>query len=90
MTDSHTPRSATGADRAGDLGAVDHERGDQRAGAHGEADAQGADAEHGEDGHTPDTLGPIDWTAWGVGAAGVAIGLLIAAGFALSTGYLGG
>jgi len=74
MTHSHAPRSATEPHRAGDHASGDH----------------GQDAEHDDHGHTPETLGPIDWTAWGVGAAGVAIGLLIAAGFALSTGYLGG
>jgi len=79
MSDSHGTRSATEPDRAGD-----HGPGDRGPGAPGE------DAQHDDHGHPPETLGPIDWTAWGVGAAGVAIGLLIAAGFALSTGYLGG
>lgn len=34
-------------------------------------------------------LGPIDWTAWGIGIVGVAAGLATAVCFALSTGLLG-
>jgi len=56
---------------------------------HGAGD-RGDDAEHDDRGHAEEALGPIDWTAWGIGALGVAIGVLIAAGFALSAGYLGG
>ncbi len=52
------------------------------ASAHGAA-AHGADpqaAAHGEDahGHHETPLGPVDWSAWGAGAAGVALGLVVA------------
>lgn len=56
---------------------------------HGAGDHR-EDAEHDDHGHAEEPLGPIDWVAWGTGIAGVAIGVLIAAGFALSTGYLAG
>lgn len=55
---------------------------------HGAGD-HGEDAEHDDHGHAEEPLGPIDWVAWGTGALGVGIGVLIAAGFALSAGYLG-
>lgn len=49
----------------------------------------GAD-DHGHDhGHAEDALGPVDVMAWGVGILGVAIGLVTAFSFALSTGLLG-
>ena len=51
-------------------------------GAHGGAD----DASAGSHGHGGEVLGPIDWSAWGAGAAGVAVGLVIALCFVLATG----
>ena len=52
--------------------------------AHGTAH----DAAHGHDehGHAADTLGPINWTMWGVGALGVLVALVIVAGFVMATG----
>lgn len=47
-------------------------------------DPHAADDHHDEMG-----LGPIDWTAWAVGALGVGVGLATAVCFALSTGLLG-
>ncbi|HEY6056517.1 MAG TPA: hypothetical protein VIV06_00720 [Candidatus Limnocylindrales bacterium] len=39
-------------------------------------------------GHEEAVLGPIDLESWAVGVLGVAIGLVIAACFALGSGYL--
>jgi hypothetical protein len=50
----------------------------------------GADTEHDDHGHAGEALGPIDWPQWAAGILGVAIGIVIAAGFALSTGAVGG
>jgi hypothetical protein len=36
-------------------------------------------------GHADETLGPVDWTAWTIGAAGVAIGCLMWLCFVLAT-----
>jgi ABC-type Zn2+ transport system substrate-binding protein/surface adhesin len=54
------------------------------------ADAHHADAHdggHDEHGHDADTLGPIDWTMWGVGVLGVIAALIVAAGFVAATGF---
>ncbi|MBI3747892.1 MAG: hypothetical protein HY262_03450 [Chloroflexi bacterium] len=52
---------------------------------------EGAVAHHLPDdhAHTDEALGPIDTAVWLAGAAGVAVGLVIAAAFALSTGAIG-
>ena len=50
--------------------------------------------EHDVDAHDPDghghgsTLGPIDWRAYGAGVIGAALGLVVAAVLAVSTGYI--
>ena len=46
----------------------------------------GAD-DHGGHGHGS-TLGPIDWRAYGAGAIGAALGLVVAAVLAVSAGYI--
>ncbi len=58
-------------------------------------DAHHTDAHDGAVGHdAPDhheePLGPIDWRAWGAGVLGVVLGLVVAVGFARTTGLLGG
>ena len=55
---------------------------------HGAGD-HGIDTEHDDHGHADDALGPIDWAQWAVGILGVVIGIVIAVGFALSTGAVG-
>ena len=65
-------------DAPGHAGAADHQTTDDHGGDHG----------HDDHAHAEDGLGPIDVAAWGAGVAGVAIGLVIAACFALSTGAL--
>lgn len=56
--------------------------------SHGQS---GTSATHGDEagGHDVEQLGPIDWTAWGLGALGVVVGLAIALCFVLATGRLG-
>lgn len=56
---------------------------------HGAGD-HGDDGGHDDHAHAAEALGPIDWAAWTVGVVGVAIGVVIALGFAVSTGAIGG
>ena len=51
---------------------------------HADAHATG----HDEHGHAADTLGPIDWTMWGVGLVGVISALIVVAGFVVATGFV--
>ena len=52
------------------------------------ADEHHVDA-HDSDGHGHgSTLGPIDWRAYGAGVIGAALGLVVAAILAVSTGYI--
>jgi len=45
-----------------------------------------ADEDHADQGHADeDLLGPVDYTAWGAGALGVAIGLVMWLCFVLAT-----
>jgi hypothetical protein len=52
--------------------------------------ADAHDGGHDEHGHGGDTLGPIDWTMWGVGVVGVVAGLIVTAGFVVATGFVFG
>jgi ABC-type Zn2+ transport system substrate-binding protein/surface adhesin len=63
-------------DAPGHPGAVDH----HETGDHGD------DHGHDDHGHDEEALGPIDLAAWGAGALGVVLGLVIAACFAIATG----
>ena len=54
-------------------------------GTHVAADGGHDDNEHG---HAVDTLGPIDWTMWGVGVMGVISALIVVAGFVAATGFV--
>ena len=60
----------------------DHETSHTAAAGH--ADAHGGHDEHG---HAADTLGPINWTMWGVGVLGVIAGIIVVAGFMISTKF---
>jgi hypothetical protein len=67
-------------DAPGHEGAVAHHLPDDHGGDHG----------HDDHAHGPDApLGPIDVAAWMAGAAGIVIGIAIAAAFALATGAIG-
>ena len=49
--------------------------------------AHGADEGHGDaHEHEEERLGPIDWTAWGASALGIAAGLAVAVLFAIAAG----
>ena len=53
---------------------------------HGAADhAMDPGHEHDDHGHMDVPLGPIDWPAWGAGAFGVALGLIMWSCFAFAT-----
>lgn len=41
-----------------------------------------------DDDHGREALGPIDVAAWGLGAAGVLLGLVVVAGFVLAAGWV--
>jgi hypothetical protein len=56
-------------------------------GPHG-ADDHGDDHGHDDHGHASEPLGPINLAAWGLSALGIALGLVVAVGFAISTGRL--
>ena len=64
---------------------MDHQTTDDA--AHGGAHAveQATTTEHG---HESEALGPIDWTAWGAGAVGVLLGLVVAGCLVLTTSVL--
>lgn len=50
------------------------------------ADAHGTDLGHDDHAHGDgEALGPVDLTAWGAGALGVLLGLIVAFGFVLAT-----
>ena len=79
-----SPHDAHDSDAPGHAGAVanaaDHATSD-----HGDA--------HGHDDHAHgagEGLGPIDTMAWGAGALGVLLGLVVAACFVLATGTISG
>ena len=54
--------------------------------AHGDNDHDHAH----DDANAGDALGPIDVFAWGAGALGVALGLVVAACFVLATATISG
>ncbi len=66
-----------------ELGPAEHGTGPDAEGSHSAGDAPA----HGAAGHGPESgdLGPVDFGAWAAGVMGVAVGLLIAACFALAT-----
>jgi hypothetical protein len=55
-------------------------------GAEHSADSHDAHDAHG--GHGGVALGPIDWRAYGAGVLGAALGLVVAAVLAVTTGYV--
>jgi hypothetical protein len=68
---------------------ADDAPGHQGAVGHHLPDDHGEDHGHDDHAHADEALGPIDAAAWAAGAAGVIVGLVIAAAFALSTGAIG-
>ncbi len=57
--------------------------------AHATHNANDHDTGHADGDHGEEALGPIDLAAWGAGALGVAIGLLMAFCFAIAVGVVG-
>ncbi|MEX1171196.1 MAG: hypothetical protein WEG56_01165 [Chloroflexota bacterium] len=60
---------------------------------HGATTDHGTGTDHGtatDHGHGSDALGPIDVWAWGAGALGILLGLIVALSFALATAPVGG
>lgn len=55
------------------------------AGLHHDVTDHGDDGEHDDHAHGEEPLGPIDLYAWGAGAVGIVIGIVMALGFAIST-----
>lgn len=53
--------------------------------AHHETTDHGDDHGHDDHAHVEDTLGPIDLAAWGAGALGLGIAIVMAACFVLVT-----
>lgn len=63
---------------------------DSKIGPHGSPDDHGED--HGHDDHAHgdgEPLGPLNMAAWGAGALGIVLGLVVALAFAASAGWLG-
>lgn len=58
------------------------------AGLHHATDDHGDDHGHDDHAHPEAPLGPIDAAAWGAGALGIVVGVVIAACFAVATGAL--
>jgi hypothetical protein len=83
MSDAHG--AGTGTDHpASEHVPAAHGSGDGHADPAGHADPD-AHGNHGD--HAGDTLGPIDWRMWLVGALGVAIALVIVAAFVIAAGW---
>ena len=67
----------------------DRHASDAMAGPHGSMDDHGET--HGHDDHAHGgamAAGPIDTAAWGAGALGILVGLVVAVALALSSGFL--
>jgi hypothetical protein len=63
---------------------------DGMVGPHGSAEDHGDGHGHDDHAHAAAALGPIDLRAWGYGALGVVLGLVVAVVLASSAGLLGG
>jgi ABC-type Zn2+ transport system substrate-binding protein/surface adhesin len=92
MSDAIEPTAAgatAGVTRAlaqGGGGATAHRADEALDGPHGAGD-HGEDHGHDDHGHSEAPLGPFDWGMWLTGAAGIALGLVVAWVMALSTGF---
>ena len=62
---------------------------DAMAGPHGAGD-HGEDHGHDDHGHAEgEALGAVNLAAWGAGALGIALGLVVAGAMALAAGWIG-
>lgn len=57
------------------------------AGAHGSTADHGDGHGHDDHAHAGEALGPIDWTMWAIGVAGVLVALIVTAGLVVATGF---
>lgn len=73
-------------DAPGHPGAVAHHATDDHGDEHGHGDHSPDERAHG----AGEALGPIDVFAWGAGALGVVLGLVVAVCFILATGPITG
>ena len=73
----------------GEHGHVPDTHGDSAvvAGPHGATEDHGVGHGHDDHGYAPGALGPIDWRMWIVGAAGLVVGVIVAAGFVVATNF---
>ena len=60
---------------------VDPHAGESMVGPHGDSMDHGDTHGHDDHAHGDEALGPIDTTAWGMGLAGILLGLVIALAF---------
>jgi hypothetical protein len=76
-------------DQTHDAKPMPHEH-DGMTGPHGSMDDHGETHGHDDHAHGSDamTLGPIDTAAWGAGAGGILLGLVVALALALSSGFI--
>ncbi|MFZ5854797.1 MAG: hypothetical protein ACOYXS_09920 [Chloroflexota bacterium] len=81
MTDDHATSGHEPIDAAGQAHPADEH------GA-GRDQAPGGVGAHDEHAHDEMALGPVDIAAWGAGILGLALGLVTAFSFALSTGLI--
>lgn len=81
---SGSPETATETHHEPHSGASPHGAADDVPGH--DTDAAGGHDEHGHGGG--ERLGPIDTAAWGAGAFGVVLGLVVVACFALASGAI--
>lgn len=64
----------------------DPHAGESMVGAHGAADDHGETHGHDDHAHEGVDLGPVDVMAWGFGALGILLGLVVAVAFVAATG----
>jgi hypothetical protein len=83
MSDTHGPGDHPGGAYVPDQHGTSH----AVEGDHGAATDHGEGHGHDDHGHPAETLGPIDWPMWGIGALGVVVGLIVAAGFWVASGF---
>jgi len=68
---------------------ADPHDGENMVGPHGAADDHGGTHGHDDHAHGADeALGPLDLRAWGAGALGIVLGLLVVGALLIATGVL--